>query len=218
MNKKICLVLDVILIFLTLSGCASGNARPDSFTLKEEELTEANIDLSDMENSTVFKVYQVPNEYFFTLGLGMDDDWFAYYPELKKSCSEFFIHADEDNVSIITLDGYGGPLSEGFVNNWKPFIKYMNDPQSLFEKIGKKVKIKRVFCLGGYHESPQFIYFETNKGDYVYCEYCGDGFLVPIKEFRLFAINYTNNLKDRDHFSPDESWFQELYLYEIPDD
>lgn len=217
MNKKIYLVLDVILIFLTLSGCGSGNTRPDSFTFEESDLTKANIDLSDTENSIVFRVYQVPNEYFFTLGLGMDDDWCAYDPDLKKYYDEFFIQADEDNVSKITLDGWGGPMEEGFANNWRPFIKYMNEPQSLFEKTGQKVKIKRVFCLVGFNKSPEFIYFETNKGDYVYYKYY-DEFLVPIKEFRLYTINLMNKIKGSANIFIPESCFEELEPYKIPED
>ena len=171
MNKKIIQIVCLILVLTSVVSCIGVNKHKTATDLTNEELTTLGI----TETSYGFRVYSA---------------------SLMMLVSKF----DTVDAGIDTYKNYAGfeskiivndPESPHFASKWGELSLAVFEPEKFLISISDKISVSRILCFE--FEEEIGIYYETNKGKYVYHRFAIGG-----NEYGEYLIKYDELKKHAD--------------------
>lgn len=192
--KKLTLVtITLLLIGLCFSGCSSNTSNSkkpyDSLNIEKDELEMKKGSLNK-SNDTIILFFFGINLYRFERGDSMQDIWES--PTLLTPFTMSHTVFSKSGDKATTYIGCYG--DEPQHDSYKEFLYAMNT-KKVFEK---DVKVQNVYCFAEnlsthgsdslFDQSMPFVYYVTNKGDFVLCrlENDGDTYLFPFDKFKEY--------------------------------
>ena len=182
--KKVIILLAVTLLViscLTLTIYAEDNMKKEDSTTISEEIKKQ---LALQEDEEVIRIYNIPLRFAFTEYSNISEvlagnEALQIYYAVKSSNGLFEYKA--------IYDGECHEF-EVYSSNQKALNAFQND--KIIEKVSSDIVIYNTYYLSGEtNHMGTAIYYETNKGDYVYYNYyeLGEGeYLFPIEEFCMY--------------------------------
>ena len=169
-----------LLILLSCTVVASGAVDYDSVNIPPDEFSS----VQESKKDIVVKLYNSSYMKGFSQGKSVEE-------MISTSLQTVYMVIEQPFKNNITYKAYykDGKLYDlAFPTDWSEFYIYAISTDLVFDS---SIKVNKVYCLDGEpSHNGVYIYYETNKGDYVlFKEYltAEDTYLFPIEDFRDFA-------------------------------
>lgn len=178
--KKVCslICLALVLLSMALPASAQETAKTeDSVTISEDVLT-----CLDMQNiDTVFCVYLFYDGYASFVTYGDIDAVLANVsePQLQRY---YFVRNNLGETATYTYDG--GQLTDteypfGLISGW--FTRHDERAGTIIKNVAADIVVENIYYLRFYDYNA--IYYKTDLGDYVYCGFGKNGYLMGLEQF-----------------------------------
>ena len=203
LKKIIPVVLTIIMLFsmMTAAYAEEGTMKEnDSRYVSGEVLRNLDLEGSD----SVIKMYNIDVMFAFYEYENID----AVLTNCKPGSAGYQeLYAVMSGKEVLSYQAYYSV--DGWAKHQSP-INYVTEEalfalqnvEALLKNISKDIKVNGVYYLSAVtmHQGT-VVYYETNQGDYVYCDgggkYTSEELLMPLKEFRELVTAICDELKKR---------------------